>query len=110
MPYFKDLEPCTVFPGEWNNLCAVGWLARGHDFTRGPRLLSVIHEAPSAVAREGADEIGRQLSAHLALHCFRLGADGRVLRSADRDVPSGRHPALAGRTFPKRAASRSWSR
>lgn len=36
MPYFKDLDRCTAFPGEWNNLRAVGWLARGHDFTRGP--------------------------------------------------------------------------
>lgn len=35
MSYFKDLEPCTAFPGAWNNLRAVGWLAKGHDFTRG---------------------------------------------------------------------------
>lgn len=36
MPYFKDLEPCTAFPGEWKNLQSVGWLAKGHEYPRGP--------------------------------------------------------------------------
>jgi hypothetical protein len=36
MAYFEDLQPCTAFPGEWRNLVAVGWLAKGHEYTRGP--------------------------------------------------------------------------
>lgn len=34
--HFDDLEPCTAFPGEWKNLLAVGWLAKGHEYKRGP--------------------------------------------------------------------------
>ena len=36
MAYFEDLQPCTAFPGQWKGLVAVGWLAKGHDFPRGP--------------------------------------------------------------------------
>ena len=36
MAWFEDLQPCTAFPGEWKNLLAVGWLAKGHDYSRGP--------------------------------------------------------------------------
>lgn len=35
MPWFEDLQPCTAFPGEWRNLVAVGWLAKGHEFAKG---------------------------------------------------------------------------
>jgi DNA gyrase/topoisomerase IV subunit B len=36
MPSFKDLEPCSAFPGEWNDLLAVGWLGKYDEFTKGP--------------------------------------------------------------------------
>lgn len=55
MPYFKDLEPCTAFPGVWNNLRAVGWLAKGHDFTRGP-----VEARPEVEILEGLEPIRRR--------------------------------------------------
>jgi DNA gyrase B/Histidine kinase-, DNA gyrase B-, and HSP90-like ATPase len=43
MAWFEDLHSCTPFETDWKRPIAVGWLAKGHEFSRGPRDAAFAH-------------------------------------------------------------------